>query len=261
VSGIGEKTAQELIGAYGELENIVAHASEITKKRPREALTSQVEKARLSKQLVTIRDDVPILLDLDQYRPRDFDIPRLRQLYLELEFTSLLKALEAPGTATIEVRRRTAYQVVDNLSLLDALVQKIRAAGRFSFDTETVVDADSPAKVDPLRSKLVGMSIAVTPNEAYYLPFAHRTFEATQGELLAVGKGAEAEGRVRPAKVGTSIAARVLADGAPAPVNLPSILSESLASFRSVLENPDIRKVAQNAKYDLLVLRGCGIDV
>jgi DNA polymerase-1 len=261
VSGIGDKTAQELIGAYGELENILSHASEITKKRPREALASQAEKARLSKQLVTIRDDVPIELDLERYRPRDFDIPRLRQLYLELEFTSLLKALEEPAVVTVEVKRRSSYQIVDSLSLLDALINKIRAVGRFSFDTETVIDPDSPAKVDPLRSKLIGISIAVTPNEAFYLPFAHRTLDVAQGELLAGDGAARQETRARPAKVGSSLAARILADGAPPPVNLPPILSEALAGFRSILEDPTIRKVAQNAKYDLLVLRSCGIDV
>jgi DNA polymerase I len=261
VTGIGDKTAQELIGAYGDLENILAHASEIPKKRPREALASQADKARLSKQLVTIRDDVPVALDLEQYRPRDFDVARLRQLYLELEFTSLLKALEEPASTTAEVRRRTSYHIVDSLASLDALVQKLRAAGRFSFDTETVIDPDSPAKIDPLRSQLVGLSIAVAPNEAYYLPFAHRVFEAAQGDLLVGGKSAQQEERARAPKIPSSIAARMLAEGASVPVNLPPIHSEVLAPLRSVLEDPAIRKIAQNAKYDLLVLRSCGVEV
>jgi len=65
VKGIGDKTACELVGTYGHLEEILAHASEITKKRPREALLEHAENARLSKELVTIRDDLPVEFDLD----------------------------------------------------------------------------------------------------------------------------------------------------------------------------------------------------
>src|SRR5690348_1286843 len=86
VRGIGEKTAQELVGTYGSLENILAHAPEITKKRPREALLEQGDMARLSKRLVTIRDDVPVELDLDPMKIVEPDRDRLRSLYVELEF-------------------------------------------------------------------------------------------------------------------------------------------------------------------------------
>src|SRR5690348_2624369 len=68
VKGIGEKTAQELVNSYGTVENILAHAAELTKKRPREALLEQGDLALLSKELVTIRDDLPITLDLDTMR-------------------------------------------------------------------------------------------------------------------------------------------------------------------------------------------------
>src|SRR5215212_688317 len=68
VKGIGEKTAQELVNSYGSVENILAHAAELTKKRPREALLAQGDMALLSKELVTIRDDLPVTLDLDAMR-------------------------------------------------------------------------------------------------------------------------------------------------------------------------------------------------
>jgi uncharacterized FAD-dependent dehydrogenase len=84
---------------YGPLEEILAHAQEITKKRPREALLAQEAEARLSKQLVTIHCDVPVTLDAEQLRVNAPDADALRALYLELEFTSLLK--DVGGAASV----------------------------------------------------------------------------------------------------------------------------------------------------------------
>src|SRR6476661_3588995 len=80
VKGIGEKTAQELVNSYGSVENILAHTEEITKKRPREALQEQADMALLSKELVTIRDDLPVSLDVDAMRLSPPDLQRLRAL-------------------------------------------------------------------------------------------------------------------------------------------------------------------------------------
>src|SRR5450830_182046 len=91
VRGIGDKTACELVREYGDLESILAHASEIPKKRPREALLAFADNARLSKELVTIRHDLPLTLELDAMRLREPDHSRLRELYVELEFHSLAK--------------------------------------------------------------------------------------------------------------------------------------------------------------------------
>src|SRR3954471_20725361 len=98
VRGIGDKTAVELVSSYGPIEEILAHASEITKKRPREALLTQAENARLSKQLVTIRKDVPVALDVDALRVREPDRARLREILVELEFHQLARQIDAPGT-------------------------------------------------------------------------------------------------------------------------------------------------------------------
>src|SRR6266542_3637403 len=95
VRGIGEKTACELVRQYGHLESILAHAAEIPKKRPREALLEFAENARLSKELVTIRDDLAIDLNLDSLKLKVPDSSRLRDLYVELEFHSLAKAVVA----------------------------------------------------------------------------------------------------------------------------------------------------------------------
>src|SRR3954454_20560276 len=95
VKGIGEKTAQELVASFGTIENILAHAHELTKKRPREALEMYREEALLSKELVTIREDLPMELDLDALRLQQPDYDRLRSIYVELEFNNLAKALPA----------------------------------------------------------------------------------------------------------------------------------------------------------------------
>src|SRR5207253_111072 len=96
VRGIGDKTAVELVNSYGTIEEILARAPEITKKRPREALLTQADAARLSKQLVTIRDDVDITLDVEALKVREPDKRRLRELFVELEFHVLARQIEVP---------------------------------------------------------------------------------------------------------------------------------------------------------------------
>ncbi len=265
VPGIGEKTARELVGAYGDLESILAHAPEIAKKRPREALLQYGDQARLSKDLVTIRTDLPLTLDLDRVRVQQPDAARLRTIFVELEFHTLARDLIVPDVSAtggnaattapigpigtidaaapamapamppamaLEVAPEmpaeipppvpaepTTYRTVDTLPDLERLVARMREVGSFAFDTETVIDPTSPIKVDPLRSTLVAISVAVARGEAYYLPFRHQ----------------------------------------PPAQNLPPLLSPDLAAFRALLEDPAIPKTAQNAKYDLLILRRSGV--
>jgi len=285
VKGIGEKTAIELITQYGDLENILAHAGEVTKKRAREALLEQADNARLSRQLVTIHCDVPIQLDREALALSTPDADALRAFYLELEFNSLLKdvggsvatpvaeggsplnasgaAPAAPGLPSAGAADRPAappvvlsasgvpvmadarYTTVDTLDGVAALVRRIREVPRIAVDTETVIDPDAPIKVDPLRCTLVGLSIAVAPGEAYYLPFAHRHDDG--GGNLALLSG------------DAGIAGQRLGAGAPPPVNLPPLTDPALQPLRALLEDPAVAKVAQNAKYDLLVLRSAGV--
>jgi len=239
VKGIGDKTAVELVATYGSLENILANAESITKKRPREALLAQADAARLSKELVTIREDLPISLDLSALAVSNPDHARLKDLFVELEFHSLAKE---HATATPPRAERAHYTTLDTVDALAALCTRVRAAPYIAVDVETVVDADSPLSVDPLRSTLVGLSIAVAPGEAYYLPFRHRAHRPAQQELLP------------------DAAQTAAADAAAAAIrNLPPITSPELAPLRALLEDPTIRKTAQNAKYGTLALRRAGV--
>ena len=287
VKGIGEKGAQELIEQFGALEDILAHVHEITKKRPREALLAQEAEARLSKQLVTIHQDVPIALDPSTLQVSAPDAQALRHLYLELEFTSLLKDLggaalgdgptahaprvltpledasaltSAPSYASrppawpivmsesgVPVLADARYVTVDTIEALESMLTRVRAVPFIAFDTETVPEPGAPDTVDAMRATLVGLSIAVAPGEAYYLPFAHR-HEDGGGNLALLSGDA-------------GIAGRRLNAGVLPPANLPAFASDAIASLRAMLEDASVRKIAQNAKYDVLVLRGAGVRV
>ena len=124
VKGIGDKTACELVSTYGSLENILEHVSEITKKRPREALLAHEAEARLSKSLVTIREDLDMPLELETLALAEPDHAQLRDLFVELEFHALAKdhAVSAPVIA-----RETNYVTVDTMEALDTLLQRVRA--------------------------------------------------------------------------------------------------------------------------------------
>jgi DNA polymerase-1 len=271
VKGIGEKGAQELIAQFGALEDILARVHDITKKRPREALLAHDADARLSKQLVTIHQDVPIALDPSTLQLSAPDTQALRHLYLELEFTSLLKelggsapvvadvAVQAPpvaahrpavlpmtmGASGVPVLADARYVTVDTVSALDALLARVREVPFIAFDTETVPEPGAPPTIDAMRARLVGLSIAIAPGEAYYLPFAHRHDDG--GGNLALLSG------------DAGIAGRRLNAGVAPPVNLPAFDSEAMAPLRAMLEDANVKKLAQNAKYDVLVLRGAGV--
>ncbi len=289
VRGIGEKTAQELIGQFGALENILAHASEVTKKRPREALLEHAALARLSKQLVTIHCDVPVAFDPATLTVGTPDTQALRHLFLELEFASLLKELggtlpsasstsvghdassettavpsalplrpspdfsrlAAPdtrlGESGVAVLVDARYTTVNTIEALHALLVRVREVACIAVDTATINAVGAPQSLDAMRAILVGMSIAVAPGEAYYLPFAHRRDDG--GGNLALLSG------------DSGIAGRRISAGMNEPKNLAAFSAPELASLRAMLEDATVTKAAQNAKYDVLVLRGAGVHL
>jgi DNA polymerase-1 len=271
VKGIGEKTAHALIEKWGPLESILAHVSEVEPTRARNALMEFAANGVLSKELVTIREDLDIALDLPALALETPDWNRLRDLFVELEFRGNAQeaAAQAEGTPAAAAPSGVGepapppssppavartYRVVDTVEGVKALVALARKAPFISVDTETVLDLGAPPIITPLRANLVSLSLAVGPGEAFYLPFAHRQREAAQGDLSlgASPKTAEKAGA-------TSIAARMLAEG-PQPVkNLPPILSPEMEPLRALLADEKVRKTAHNAKYDLLVLRRAGV--
>ncbi|MEO5816621.1 MAG: DNA polymerase I [Gemmatimonadaceae bacterium] len=288
VKGVGDKTARDLVAEFGDLEAILAAAPSLTKKRPREALLEHADLARLSKNLVTIKEDLPLTLALEELRVRDPDNARLRQLFVELEFTTLTRTLgdslvttSAAGTlgsaqAIPETTRPvTNYVTIDTLGALEKMIARARSAPYIALDIQALIDADSPQKTDALRSSLTAIAIAIGPGEAYYLPFQHRvrTDRPAQGDLLlgdtmesSIEGGDTGAGKPRAKKAAktaepTSIAARVLAAGTPTVKNLPPLDDPSMAPLRALLEDATVPKVGQDAKYDVLVLRRLGIQL
>jgi DNA polymerase-1 len=241
VKGVGEKTALELLRTFGDLDAILATPDRIAGKRAREAIARDVELARLSRDLVTIRRDVPLTLELDGLRVRPPDVSRLSELFTELEFRSLipkLGSLEAVGASSLAATAQpvpavagppvspallVAPTIVDDPATLAALVAECRRAPLVALDTET-------SSLDPMRAEIVGLSLAVAPGRSWYLPFAH---VAPDGEL---------------------------AGGTP-PRNLPPLASDALAPLRELLADARVPKAGHNIKDDWLVLRRAGVEL
>lgn len=243
--GIGIKTASALINEYGDLETLLARAGEIKQDKRRQTLIDFADQIRLSRQLVQLDCDTPLPEPIEDLVVRDPDGPTLQAFLEDMGFRTLAKrigdspqgggqggiavsatppparARAAPAHGAIDVN---AYQCVRDLETLDAWIAKAYAAGVVAFDTET--DALSATSAN-----LCGVSLAVAPGEACYIP---------------VGHAHEGEGGL----------------ALEAPVDLTQIdIDDAMARLKPLLEDPSILKVAQNGKYDMAVLARHGIQV
>ncbi len=171
VPGIGDKTAKSLIEKFGPLEDIIAHIDEVTPTRARNALSANAEQALQSKQLATIVRDLDIDVDLDAARVGNFDREEVVELFRELEFRSFLGKLpeplngSAPASAS-EPRAASVQTIVDTPEKLDRMLARIRESGKIAIDVETT-------STDPLLADLVGIAIAVSESESFYVPVGH----------------------------------------------------------------------------------------
>lgn len=204
VPGIGEKTALNLLHQYENLDNLYAHLSELPEGLRRK-LEEGRESAYLSRQLATIVTDLDVHLDLDQARPYRFEPKRVEALFRELEFRSLLRRLTAleqkygmhvapsatqltmfpspgfdergtPARSQIHAQVETkalSVTIVCTPEQMEKMVQRLSAAQMISIDTET-------SSQDQMLAELIGISLAVEPGEAYYLPIGHRTSSCEQ---------------------------------------------------------------------------------
>ena len=240
--GVGEKTAQKLVAEFESIENLLEHTD-----RLKGALKTKVETNKeviaFSKFLATIKIDVPISLDMDALKREAPDESKLRQIFEELEFRTLidriLKKEEGPAPLPLFADKTEAVQgdlfaffsgngtndaenskleTLDSLHckyyLIDSeykrsnLVQKLLTSKILSLDTETT-------GTEPMEAELVGMSFSIAENEAFYVPVPSEQSEALK------------------------------------------IVNE----FRPVFENEKSLKVGQNIKYDMIVLQNYGVEV
>ena len=228
VRGVGDKTARALIAEFGDLDSILAHAAQVPARRVREALVEHADAARLSRQLVTIRCDVPVPVDLDALRAQAPDHDRLAALFAELEFHSLIPQIPvetAPAvteavTAVEAPSAPSGVTVLDDVRMLPEVVTALRSAGAVAI---TVLSADG----DRRAADLVGLSL-VAGNRAWYLPFGHR----------------------QPVEL-----------GAVEPRNLPSLRNRELEDLRVLLADPAVPKLGHEIKADWLTLRRAGAEL
>ncbi len=228
VRGIGPKTAIQLIERFGSLEEILAHTDEITQKRPREALEKYAEEARLSKDLVTIRRDVPVELKLGELTVGEPDQARLRELFVELEFNTLVRDY-APAERSPKMETPSGSGLVTDSATVGRVVAEARRRGRFAID----VRADRPSGHG---GKPVGLAIAIQPDRSFYLPLAH-VAPGRPGEL-ALGEASDA-----------------------AVENLPPLGSKDLQSLVELMADERVAVIGHDLKRGLLLLQPAGVEL
>jgi DNA polymerase-1 len=258
VRGIGIKTAAELIGQFGDVETLLKRTSEIKQNKRRETLLENAENARVSLRLVTLEDKVPIKEKPDEFAVHEPDAKELIGFLKAMEFAAITKRVavhfevedidaivsdsvvanvpvpkitlpEAAPQAPLDAAAirvpidHNAYVTVTNAKELEQWVTRARAKGMVCVDTEST-------SLDPMQAILCGVSLAVTPGEACYIPCGHR-----RGDGLAFEGGGEI-------------------------VQMRE--TDALAILKPLLEDPAVLKVGQNLKYDALMFlqRGIRLD-
>ena len=238
VKGIGEKTAVKLLAEYGTLENLYTQLDDI-KGALRQKLEDGRASADLSYKLARIITDAPIQVELRDCLTKDFDAAVVLAIFRELEFRSLAKTLAAgmeaediaePVSGDGEGQKTEVILVRDETALKE-LEGRLNAAEWISFDLET----DS---LERLSAGIVGFCLAVEPPVAYYIPVGH-----------LAGKAQADSGQMN------------LFAGATQPAPGQLAVDRVLDAIRPALTNPNIPKVAHNAKFDCMILERYGVAV
>ena len=181
VPRVGEKRAATLLNDYGSLEGIYENLDAVKPPSVKAALGENQERAFENRKLMTIDRNAPIELDLEQCRFWRYDRRDVVALLTELEFFSVVSRVPNPdgsgvsqANAAQEAETATNYTVVQTREQLDSMIAAIEETGNFTFDTETT-------DLDAMRAQLAGLSFAVAPGRAWYIPVGHR-----EGEQLSL---------------------------------------------------------------------------
>ena len=167
VPGIGPKTAEKLINQFGSLEGLYGNVETLSQKKLKENLLANREQAFLSRRLIRLKNDIEVPANADDYLLPGQDSEKLRELFTQLGFTRLVKN-ELPS----ETLDRSGFTLVRTASQLTDCVNALRDTDTLVVDTET----DS---LDPLVAGLVGLSLCVDRERAYYIPMGHRRDDGT----------------------------------------------------------------------------------
>jgi len=256
VKGIGEKTASALIQEYGSIENLYDNIEKITKPKLKENLVTYKADAFMSKELATIHTSMPLKIDFHTLTYSEKNVSLLEKMFTEFEFKSLLKKLlgsteqnvsiqavsveetpqaeQAPGFTTPIQDIKTyphKYYTIRTDAEFKRLCKKLKSTDEFAFDTETTSE-------NSMNAKLVGLSFSYDEGEAFYVPLMF----AEQGDSDLFGKPVTQKGKAED--------------------KLPELTTEVvLKELKAVLEDKKTRKVGQNIKYDMLVMKNHGIEL
>ena len=224
VPGIGIKTAAELINKYKNLDTLLNKASEIKQNKRRETLLENKDKALLSRELVTLKSNVPVKDELSSFILKDVDKETLYNFLREMEFNRLLsQAISFYGeySGSLEKRKENVnkkseintnnYKSILNETDLDKLIKKLNEKSIISVDCET-------SSLNPMDAQLIGVSFSYEVNEAYYIPVAHKNFKSLSKEFV-------------------------------------------IKKLKKILEDPSIKKIGQNIKYDFMIFKKYGINI
>jgi DNA polymerase I len=217
VPKVGPKTAAKWLKQYGSLDKIIACADEI-KGKVGENLRASLQQLPLARELTTIKCDIPLTLTLGDLKKRCMDTGALRELLSKLGFSAWLKMLgneETPTTPAAKDQHLTKqYDMVLDHEQFSIWLKSLQKADIFAFDTET-------SSLDYSKAEIVGVSFAVEPGKAAYVPLAHQY------------------------------------PGVPKQLDRTAVLEQ----LRPLLENPECAKLGQNLKYDANVLVNHGIEL
>ena len=253
VRGIGEKTAIPLIQQFDTVEGIYENIESVEKKGVRSKLETNKEMAMLSKWLVTIDQEVPLEVAFEDLTLEEPDIPGLVRSFESLGFTSLIKRYDQDGSiraslpkespqeesengprlSTIDDYERS-YHTIDTLEVIDDLL-----AGPLSGREVVAFDLETDS-TDEMRAQILGISLCAVPSVAYYIPIRTTIVKVVEG----AGETLFDAGPVEE---------KITSDGLPR--------DEVLQRVRPLLTDPAIGKVAQNAKFDMLILKRHRITV
>ncbi|MEK9553684.1 MAG: DNA polymerase I, partial [Alphaproteobacteria bacterium] len=247
VPGIGVKTAAELINNYGDLDTLLGRAEEIKQPKRRENLINFAEQARISRDLVRLRDDAPTPLSLDGLQRGERDFDKLKSFLVEQDFRRLLIRIGADGDATRAApavrsmggtphptatpsqpvapvpEGEVDYQLITDRNRLEDWAVMARRQGYLAVDTET-------SSLNAAAAELVGISMALAPGRACYVPLRHGS-----ATVAADGQGGldlDADARV-PDQIA---------------------FADAMAILKPLFEDPAVLKIGHNLKYDSHVL-------
>lgn len=247
VPGIGVKTAAQLINDYGDLETLLARAGDIKQPKRREALIEHADKARISKRLVLLDDQVAVPLGIDALKAQDPHRPALEAFLREQGFKTLLTRLghsadgiaapqkteqatgstasrvpPAPEIAALPPVAENRYDMINDAATLRRWIARAYERGLVAIDTETTA-------LTPARARLVGISFCVEAGHAAYIPLGH----TQEADLLGGGTPAIAQ------------------------MDIETVI----ALLKPLLEDPAVLKIGHNVKYDWQILAAHGIEM